>query len=382
MKIKRIVDYTGNKIFVIISLLMLLTFTVSVEALAADNNGVEQEENKIEEKLDAGSIIIDHLLNDYEWHILTWKGKHLSVYLPVILFDDGNMYVFSSRYLSHDDKYIMKNKKNGKDVIFSIPEDGKYKGKIVIIGENGEIRRPFDISITKNVLGLFVSCTLMVVLFLFVAKAYKKRGEKAPKGLQSLFEMLICFVRDDIAKKTIDEHHYEKYLPYLVTVFFFIFINNLLGLIPIFPFGANLTGNITVTIVLALFTFIITNIFGNREYYKDIVNTPGVPWYLKLPVPLMPVIELVGCFTKPFVLAVRLFANITAGHIVVLGFITIIFVLGEMSMYAGYAMSVVSLLLAIFVDCLELLVAFIQAYVFTLLSALYFGMSCKEEHKE
>ncbi len=382
MKIKRIVDYTGNKIFVIISLLMLLTFTVSVEALAADNNGVEQEENKIEEKLDAGSIIIDHLLNDYEWHILTWKGKHLSVYLPVILFDDGNMYVFSSRYLSHDDKYIMKNKKNGKDVIFSIPEDGKYKGKIVIIGENGEIRRPFDISITKNVLGLFVSCTLMVVLFLFVAKAYKKRGEKAPKGLQSLFEMLICFVRDDIAKKTIDEHHYEKYLPYLVTVFFFIFINNLLGLIPIFPFGANLTGNITVTIVLALFTFIITNIFGNREYYKDIVNTPGVQWYLKLPVPLMPVIELVGCFTKPFVLAVRLFANITAGHIVVLGFITIIFVLGEMSMYAVYAMSVVSLLLAIFVDCLELLVAFIQAYVFTLLSALYFGMSCKEEHKE
>lgn len=244
------------------------------------------------------------------------------------------------------------------------------------------MRRPFDISITKNVLGLFVSCTLMVVLFLIVAKAYKKRGEKAPKGLQSLFEMLICFVRDDIAKKTIDEHHYEKYLPYLVTVFFFIFINNLLGLIPIFPFGANLTGNITVTIVLALFTFIITNIFGNREYYKDIVNTPGVPWYLKLPVPLMPVIELVGCFTKPFVLAVRLFANITAGHIVVLGFITIIFVLGEMSMYAGYAMSVVSLLLAIFVDCLELLVAFIQAYVFTLLSALYFGMSCKEEHKE
>ena len=200
------------------------------------------------------------------------------MYLPVILLDKGNMYVFSSRRLSHDERYVLKDKKTGEDIVFSIPEEGKYKDKIVIIDENGEVRRPFDISITKNVLGLFVSCTLMVVLFLIVAKAYKKRGEKAPKGLQSLFEMLICFVRDDIAKKTIDEHHYEKYLPYLVTVFFFIFINNLLGLIPIFPFGANLTGNITVTIVLALFTFIITNIFGNREYYKDIVNRQVISW--------------------------------------------------------------------------------------------------------
>ena len=382
MRIDGITDNDSYKIFISISLLILFLFTFRIDAMASDKESIVQEEEEVVEKLDAGSIIIKHLLNDYEWHVFTWKGKHFTVYLPVILLDKGNMYVFSSRRLSHDERYVLKDKKTGEDIVFSIPEEGKYKDKIVIIDENGEVRRPFDISITKNVLGLFVSCTLMVVLFLIVAKAYKKRGEKAPKGLQSLFEMLICFVRDDIAKKTIDEHHYEKYLPYLVTVFFFIFINNLLGLIPIFPFGANLTGNITVTIVLALFTFIITNIFGNREYYKDIVNTPGVPWYLKLPVPLMPVIELVGCFTKPFVLAVRLFANITAGHIVVLGFITIIFVLGEMSMYAGYAMSVVSLLLAIFVDCLELLVAFIQAYVFTLLSALYFGMSCKEEHKE
>ena len=382
MRIDGITDNDSYKIFISISLLILFLFTFRIDAMASDKESIVQEEEEVVEKLDAGSIIIEHLLNDYEWHVFTRKGKHFTVYLPVILLDKGNMYVFSSRRLSHDERYVLKDKKTGEDIVFSIPEEGKYKDKIVIIDENGEVRRPFDISITKNVLGLFVSCTLMVVLFLIVAKAYKKRGEKAPKGLQSLFEMLICFVRDDIAKKTIDEHHYEKYLPYLVTVFFFIFINNLLGLIPIFPFGANLTGNITVTIVLALFTFIITNIFGNREYYKDIVNTPGVPWYLKLPVPLMPVIELVGCFTKPFVLAVRLFANITAGHIVVLGFITIIFVLGEMSMYAGYAMSVVSLLLAIFVDCLELLVAFIQAYVFTLLSALYFGMSCKEEHKE
>ena len=278
----------------------------------------------------------------------------------------------------HDDKYVTANKKTGEDITFTIPKEGKYKNKVVIMNEDGTVTRPIDISITKNVFGLFVSCTIIVVLFLIVAKQYRKRGEKAPKGLQSLFEMLICFVRDDIAKKSISEKHVDRYVPYLITVFFFIFINNLLGLVPFFPFGANLTGNIAITLVLALFTFFITNIFGNKEYFEDIFNTPGVPWFLKLPIPLMPIIELVGCFTKPFVLAIRLFANITAGHIVVLGFISLIFVLAEISAAAGGAMSVLSLILAIFVDVLELLVAYIQAYVFTLLSALYFGMASKE----
>lgn len=262
---------------------------------------------------------------------------------------------------------------------FYIPEEGQYEGKVVRLMDDGSRLRPIDISITKTVCGLLVSCTLLIVVFLLVAKSYSEREEKAPKGLQALIEPLIIYVRDDIARPNIGKD-YEKYLPYLLTVFFFILLNNVLGLIPFFPFGANITGNIAVTATLALFTFFITNLTGKRHYYQDIFNTPGVPWWLKFPLPLMPMIELIGCFVKPFVLAVRLFANITAGHIVVLGFVCMIFIIGEMSALAGAGMSVFSVILAIFANCLELLVAYIQAYIFTLLSAIYFGMAAKEEH--
>jgi len=336
--------------------------------------------NKPNEKFKAGEVIIEHVLDSYEWHIFTWKNHEVSVYLPIIVFDEGRCYTFSSRRLHENEKYITTNKKTGESIVFTISHEGKYKDKVVIINDDGSMQRPLDISITKNVLGLFVSCTIIVVLFMLVARAYRKRGEKAPKGLQSLFEWLICYVRDDIARKAINEKSVDRYLPYLITVFFFIFINNLLGLVPIFPFGANITGNIAVTAVLALFTFFITNVLGNKEYYKDIFNTPGVPWFLKFPLPLMPIIETVGCFTKPFVLAVRLFANITAGHIVVLGFISSIFIVAQISAAGGVGMSIFSLILVIFVDMIEILVSYVQAYVFTLLSALYFGMASKE-HK-
>lgn len=361
-------------IFILISLFMLISNNVIADSIKV----VEEEMQSVEEKFDAGELIFDHILDSYDWHICTWKGKHISVYLPIIVFSDGELYAFSSKHFHHGHGYETMNKQ-GEKVVFDIPHDGKYEGKVVRVMDDGTQIRPFDISITKTVCGLLISCTLIVIIFLLVAKGYRQREEKAPKGLQALFEPLIIYVRDDIAKTNIGKD-YEKYLPYLLTVFFFIFINNLLGLIPFFPFGANITGNIAVTAVLALFTFFITNITGKSHYYKDIFNTPGVPWWLKIPLPLMPVIEVVGCFIKPFVLAVRLFANITAGHIVVLGFICMIFILGEMSAAAGGAMSVLSLLLAIFADVLEVLVAYIQAYVFTLLSAIYFGMAAKEEH--
>jgi F-type H+-transporting ATPase subunit a len=202
----------------------------------------------------------------------------------------------------------------------------------------------------------------------------------APKGAQSVFEPLIVFIRDDIAKSSIGEKKYEKYVPFLLTIFFFIFFNNLLGLVPIIPGGANLTGNIAVTGVLAVFTFIITTFSANKNYWVHIYNTPGVPWWLKFPVPLMPIVELMGVFTKPFVLMVRLFANITAGHIIVLGFISLIFIFGAMSPVAGYGVSIVSVAFSLFMLLLEFLVAFIQAYVFTLLSALYFGAAVEEHH--
>jgi len=327
------------------------------------------------QKMNAGEILFEHLLDSYEWHIFTWKGKHVSVPLRIIVYDNG-LYSFSTKRLHHGETYTVTDKKTSESKTFAIAGDGKYKGKVVVVNPDGTQTRPLDISITKNVFGVFISSITVLLIFFFVVRGYKKRGSGTPKGIQSLIEPVYVFIRDDIAKKAIGKK-YERYLPYLVTVFFFILVSNLFGLIPFFPFGANLTGNIAVTATLALFTFFITNLFGTKHYYKDIFNTPGVPWWLKVPLPLMPLIETVGLFTKPFVLALRLFANITAGHIVVMGFITAIFVLGEFSAAAGGAMSVMSLLLAVFVDCLELLVAFIQAYVFTLLSAVYFGMASK-----
>lgn len=381
---KRLSNIKYISFFVRLSLVInfVMLFSLGLYAnndvTSEDTQEIENEIETVEEKFNAGELIFDHILDSYDWHICTWKGKHISVYLPVIVFSEGELYAFSSKHFHHEKQYHTYDK-NGEEVIFEIPDEGKYEGKVVRVMNDGTQIKPFDISITKTVCGLLISCTLLIIVFLLVAKGYSKRGEKAPKGIQALIEPLVIYVRDDIAKPNIGKD-YEKYLPFLITVFFFIFFNNLLGLIPFFPFGANITGNIAVTAVLALFTFFITNLTGKKHYYEDIFNTPGVPWWLKFPLPLMPIIEVVGCFIKPFVLAVRLFANITAGHIVVLGFICMIFILGEMSAMAGAGMSVLSLMLAVFADCLEVLVAYIQAYVFTLLSAIYFGMAAKEAH--
>ena len=329
------------------------------------------EEDVIVEEFKAGEMIIEHITDSYEWHLITFGETHVSIPLPVILYDEGNWHIFMSSVFHHADTH-----------------DGYYishydfnAGKIVKKGPDGEEIRPeLDISITKNVVAILLSMLLMIFVFVSVANAYKKRKGKAPKGLQSFLEPIILFVRDDIAKASIGEKKYERYLPFLLTVFFFILINNLLGLIPFFPGGANVTGNIGVTGVLALFTFIITTFSGNKAYWVHIVNAPGGPWWLKLPIPLMPFVELMGVFTKPFVLMVRLFANITAGHIIILGFISLIFIFGNISEGLGYGVSVVSVGFSIFMGILELLVAFIQAYVFTLLSALYFGMATEEHH--
>jgi len=318
-----------------------------------------------------GDFIMGHIADAYEWHILDKGDFHLSIPLPVIVYSQTsgfNVFMSSNFHHGHAD---YKN--------FRISPEGDNKGKVVEIIEGKEVL-PIDISITKNVLALFVSVILIMWIFFGVAKTYAKNPNKAPKGMQSLMEPLIVFVRDDIAKSSIGEKNYMRFTPYLLTVFFFIFINNLLGLIPIFPFGANLTGNISVTLVLALLTFIITTFVSNKNYWTHIINAPGVPWWLKFPIPLMPVVELMGVFIKPFVLMVRLFANITAGHIIALGFYSLIFIFGEMNVGLGYGVSVVSIAFTIFMTILELLVALIQAYVFTLLSALYFAAATEEAH--
>lgn len=324
------------------------------------------------EKFEAGKFMFEHIADAHEWHLFSFKESHVSIPLPVILFSkEKGLNIFMSSKFHHGHSEYKG---------FSIAQEGEHKDKIVERLSNGEITVPLDFSITKNIASLLVGISIVLFLFLTIAKSYKKKPLSAPKGLQSWLEPMIIFVRDEIAKPSIGEKNYHKFMPYLLTVFFFIWINNMMGLIPIPPGGANLTGNIAVTMVLALFTFVITTINGKKIYWQHIFNMPGVPWWLKLPIPLMPFVEFIGVFTKPFVLMVRLFANITAGHIIALGFLSLIFLFGEMNQALGYGVSVVSVSFIVFMTFLELLVAFIQAYVFTFLSAIYFGMAIEEHH--
>jgi F-type H+-transporting ATPase subunit a len=345
------------------------------EKNASTNTTGSGHSEKSSEKFNAGEMIIEHIVDAHEWHIANIGHTHISIPLPVILYSDGSLHVFSSSHFHHGEESF-----DG----FKLETEGKNKGKIVKVLADGvtpdeAAALPLDFSISKNVMSLFISVALLMFIFISISRSYTRRKGHAPKGMQSLIEPLILFIRDDIARPSIGEKRYIRYMPFLLTLFFFIFLNNLLGLVPFFPGGANLTGNIAVTMVLALFTFFITSYSGNKAYWKHIVNAPGVPWWLKFPVPLMPIVEIVGVITKPFVLMVRLFANMTAGHIIVLGFMSLIFIFGNMNLSLGIGVSPVSVGFAVFMGLLELLVAFIQAYVFTLLSAIYFGMA-SEEH--
>ncbi len=355
-----------------IFLIIIAIFASHSVAVAAEKTESNTEKHQ---GFNPQKLIFHHINDAYEWHITTIGENHISIPLPVLVYSNQTgFHAFIASAFHHGTESYEGLK---------IAQEGKYEGKIVEIQPDGKEIRPLDFSITKNVASLFISIALILFVFLSASKRYKENFARAPKGIQSWVEPIIIFVRDDIAKAAIPDK-YMKYLPYLLTIFFFIFFNNLLGLIPIFPGGANLTGNIAVTMVLALFTFFITQFSSSKDYWKHIVNMPGVPWWLKIPVPLMPVIETMGLFIKPFVLMIRLFANITAGHIVALAFYCLIFVFGEKNVFAGYGVSVVSVLFTVFMSLIELLVAFIQAYVFTLLSAMYFGMAMEThgEHHE
>jgi F-type H+-transporting ATPase subunit a len=319
------------------------------------------------EEFDASSFILDHIADSHEWHLLTKQnGESVAIYLPVILYSkEKGLDVFSSKKLAHGHEY------NG----YKLVEEGDLKGKIVNVSESGaidEVNRPLDFSVTKMVVGMMAAALIGLILFITLGRSYKKTGISHPKGIQSFLEPVVLFVRDDIAVPNIGEHRYEKYMPYLLSVFFFILINNIMGLIPFPPpFGANVTGNIALTFVLALCTFLITQFSGNKTYWKHVFAAPGVPLWL---LPVMIPVEVIGLFSKPFALMIRLFANITAGHIIVLSLLCLIFI------FDSLAIAPVSILFVIFMDCLELLVAFLQAYIFTLLSALFIGMAMPAEH--
>lgn len=359
--------------------LLLFVFLVGPAQIALGNSiqgqdNLEKKEAAAEkEGFKVGDMIMEHITDAYEFHILSIGSHHVTIPLPVILYDQGHWVTFWSSKFHHEGG-IYKG--------YFIEEKGFQQGKIVRNDATGKVVRPtLDISITRTAGSMIVNAIMLILIFLAVAKSYNKRKGMAPKGIQSIMEPLVLFIRDDVARSSIGEKNYEKYTPFLLSLFFFIFLCNLMGIVPLAPWGVSVTGNIAVTGVLATFTFAITTFSGNKHYWKDIFNTPGVPWWLKFPIPLMPIVEVMGVFTKPIVLMIRLFANMIAGHTVILGFIALIFIFGKMSLGLGYGVSVVSVGFSIFLNLLEVLIALIQAYVFVILSALYFGMATAEaEH--
>jgi F-type H+-transporting ATPase subunit a len=327
--------------------------------MATPAGGSEEQVGK-KEKFDASSFILHHIADAHEWHLFG-EGEHsVAIYLPVILYDKySGFHFFSSKKISHGHIH------NG----FTLEE-----GRIVKVNAAGKINEeyfPLDLSMTKTVVAMLSAALIGIILFLSLARSYKKTGISAPKGIQGFLEPVILFVRDDIARPNLG-HKADRYMPYLLTVFTFIIINNLMGLIPFPPpFGGNVTGNIAVTFVLAMCTFLITQFSGNRNHWKHVFATPGVPVWL---LPIMIPVEIIGLFSRPFALMIRLFANITAGHIIVLSLISLIFI------FDSVGLAPVSMVFVIFMDFMELLVAFLQAYIFTLLSALFISLAVAEEH--
>ena len=337
-------------------ILVLLAVLSSVQINASETEG---------EKINIPEIVLEHLSDSYEWHIASYEGKHISIPLPIIVrsTSTGEWYVCTAH---------------------SLPEqfffDETHHGKIYEKLPDGTRERPLDLSITKTVTQIWIVVIVLIAIFLSCAKWYKTRDEKseAPGGFVGMIEMFVMTIHDDLIKPSVGENHYKPYAPYLLTVFFFIFTTNIIGLIPIFPGGANVTGNINITLFLAVCTMLAINLFGNKEYWKEIF-WPEVPLFLKAyPAPVMPLIELFGVFTKPFALMIRLFANMMAGHAVILSFTCVIFLGWSMGVGYGLGLNIFSIIMLLFMNCLEVLVAFVQAYVFTMLSAVFIGLAHKE----
>jgi len=345
-------------------LFLILEFPATVQAAQKERPPV-----------DAREVILGHLKDSYHWHFFDIGERHISLPLPVIVHSkERGWFVFLSSRLEESGMY------KG----FSIAEEGRSAGKIVEKDGSGNQTRPFDISITKNVVSLFFTCILLIFLVLNLAKWYRKREEEGdpdavPSGLNGIIEWVTMSIYEGVIIKCVGKDH-KRYAPYLLTAFFFIFLTNLLGLVPIFPAGANLTGNIAITMSLALCTMIAINIFGNKEYWKEIL-WPDMPIFMKAPIPIMQIIEFFGILTKPMALMIRLFANIFAGHIIILALTSLVFLTVAKGTAINASMSAVSVLFSVFMMVLELLVAFIQAYVFTMLSSIFIGLSRKEPHK-
>ena len=348
----------------------LILFFVNISIVFA---GTE----KNSDEFDVNEMIMHHIKDSHEFHIMDINGHAVSFPLPIVLWTEKGLVSFSSSAFKHDDSGSVIVSRKGQDFI-------KYHEKIFYANNNGSEKfitydangniineKPIDFSITKMVFSMFISIILLVLIFVTTAKSYSNSRKGEPTGLGKFTEPLIMFIKDEVALPMIGEKNYNKYMPFLLTLFFFIWINNVMGLIPFFPFSANLSGNIAFTFVLAAITFVITTLVANKDYWKHIFWMPGIPVPMKL---FLAPIEFLGIFIKPISLMIRLFANISAGHIIILSLISLIFI------FKSLWLAPASLFFSVFISLIEVLVVAIQAYIFTMLSALYIG-SAIEEHE-
>ena len=354
----------------IFTLLLLLLFSANIFASPAEKSDNSKD-------FDVNEMIMHHIKDSHEFHIMDIDGHAVSFPLPIILWTENGLVTFLSSEFDHDDSGNVIVEKKGQEFI-------KYHEKIfyanntvgdkyVTYDSAGNVtnKKPLDLSITKMVFSMFISMVLLLLIFVATARTYSQSRNGEPIGLGKFTEPLVLFIKDEVALPMIGEKNYQKYMPFLLTLFFFIWINNVMGLIPFFPFSANLSGNIAFTFVLAAITFIITTIVANKDYWKHIFWMPGLPVPMKL---FLAPIEFLGIFIKPISLMIRLFANISAGHIIILSLISLIFI------FKSILLAPVSLFFSVFISLIEVLVVAIQAYIFTILSAMYIG-SAIEEHE-
>ncbi|MGK0254400.1 MAG: F-type H+-transporting ATPase subunit a [Mariniflexile sp.] len=330
-------------------------------------------ENKDGKDFDPKEMIMHHVKDAHGFHLWDWNGHAVTLPLPIILWTDNGLTTFMSSEFHHDDSgHIVVNKDGQNFVKLHEKIYQLQTGSLSVTFDKDDqpanASTPINISITRNVFMMWVSVIVLLLIFITAARRYKKSEDNLPTGIAGFVEPLVVFVRDEIGRPMIGEHKYKKYMPYLLTIFFFIWINNIFGLIPIFN-GANLSGNIAFTFTLAMFTFLITTFSGNKNYWKHIFWMPGVPVPMKI---FLAPIEVIGMFVKPISLMIRLFANITAGHIIVLALMSLIFV------FKSIGVAPVSVAFSLFIGVIEIIVTAIQAYIFTVLSALYFGMATEE----
>src|SRR5680860_446257 len=347
---------------------LTLVFASFFSMAFASSNDSDQEEKPF----NTTELIFHHINDSYSFHV----AGDITIPLPVILWTDNGLVSFMSSEFHHDveGRTIVEKKGlrfvNAHEKIYQL-EPGASAVEMNVEGHPVNAHRPWDFSITKNVFSMFLSMVIIFLLFATAARSYKKSDNRMPKGIGKFMEPIIVFIRDEIAIPNIGEHAYKKYMPFLLTLFFFIWVNNIFGLIPFFPFGSNLSGNISFTLALAVVTFVIMIFSSKGQYWKHMLWMPGLPIPMKL---FLAPIELLGMFVKPIALMIRLFANITAGHVIVLSLISLIFILNTIWV------SPASVIFVVFISVIEVLVVAIQAYIFTLLSALYFGQALEAEH--